>query len=180
MKERSIIFNGEMVRAILEGRKTQTHEVIKPQPGKDCKWQDSLMKKSGAWIDISTMNAGYYCPFGQPGDKLWVREGFAFEGYGSRTDSDKGPGWHQYMHIKYRADQSELKMDCTEADVNKYYMTIPFEDEPDNWKPSTHMPRWASRITLEITDVRVERVQDVSYEDAKKEGIEKLPFPGQR
>ena len=141
MKERPIIFSGPMVRAILEGRKTQTRRVVKPQH--DCRY-DGLApareylgrKHLGSW-------GAYFgwafvpCPYGQPGDQLWVREAWGY-------DCDR--------NLVFRAD-GEL------AEVNR-------------WRPSIHMPSWASRITLEVTDVRVERVQDISDLDALAEGIQ--------
>ena len=147
MKERPIIFNTEMVKAILEGRKTQTRRVIKPQPGYDLGYQDC---GNGFAIQVG---ADYpdnkederYCPYGQAGDKLWVREAFV---QCISTKIHPGP------NFVYRADTSK------EAQ----------EDYGYKWKPSIHMPRLASRITLEITDIRVERVQDITLQDKWNEG----------
>lgn len=121
-KERPILFSGEMVRAILDGRKTQTRRVMKHQNGAHLAFQK--------------------CPHGNPGDCLWVRESFRLS-----VPAHEG----QTGYPIYRAN---------------------FKDDPilGIWKPSIHMPRWASRITLEITGVRVERVRDISEEDAKAEG----------
>ena len=101
MKERPIIFSGSMVRAILDGRKTQTRRAVK-------------VEKGFAITNPEPPPHFYPCPYGQPGDRLWVRE---------------------------------------------------------TWKPSIHMPRWDSRLTLEIVSVRVERLQDISKEDAESEGV---------
>lgn len=142
MKERPILMNGEMVRAILEGRKTQTRRIVKPS----------------AWIEYGDVNdygkpvSGGHdvdfskCPFGTVGDRLWVREAFAVS---EHWDSDEG---RTVQNIGYKATAKN----------------------PDfkGWKPSIHMPRWASRITLEITEIRVERLNYISEKDALAEGIE--------
>lgn len=128
MKERPIIFSGEMVRAILAGEKTQTRRMIKPQP--DPMWLPRTAKPSVS-------------PYGQRGDRLWVREAWA-------QIEDK--------RIFYRSDYG-----------NQAAATF-VNCEQVNWRPSIHMPRWASRITLEIVNVRVERLQDISARDAKAEG----------
>jgi uncharacterized protein YhfF len=135
MKERPILFSGEMVRAILDGRKTQTRRVIKPQP-------ESVRKSVFFESGIET-NHGYEIksPYGQPGDPLWVREAFIYDTNG----------------IYYRADND---FHCAK--------------ELGGWRPSIHMPRKASRITLEITDIRVEQVQDISEEDAQQEGARRM------
>lgn len=119
MKERPIIFNGEMVRTIIDGRKTQTRRTI--NGGDYTPWQP--------------------CPFGQPGDHLWVRETWAE---------------HDEVEVVYRNPPNWSPLDVPPV---------------DKWRPSIHMPHWASRITLEITSVRLERVQDISEEDAKAEGV---------
>lgn len=130
MKERPILFSGPMVRAILDGRKTQTRRV--------CIGQRELSR--AADFQISR------CPHGQPGDKLWVRETWRCRG-GREYEYQR----HQ-PSVMYRADAAPESYVC------------------DDWRPSIHMPRWASRITLEIESVRVERVQEISEEDAKSEG----------
>lgn len=140
MRERPIIFSGEMVRAILEGRKTQTRRVVKPQPpldewGVSKPWQTDAFEVNGR---------DYRCPYGLPGDRLWVRETFSPDYFDAQS-----------RHA-YRADWT---LESGE-----------FVPEP-KWTPSIHMPRWASRITLEVTDVRVERVQDISNSDIYAEGI---------
>lgn len=135
MKERGMIFNGEMVRAILDGRKTQTRRVMKPQPD-----EDGLAKViNGPWVDTSERI--YRCPFGVPGDRIWVRETFS-----PVPDHEEPAGCSAILYA---------------ADGNGPY---------GKWVPSIHMPRWASRITLEITGVRVERLNDISECDAKAEG----------
>lgn len=136
MKERPILFSTPMVRATLEGRKTQTRRIMKPQPQKN----------------INFPVVGQYlqkpCPYGVPDDHLWVRETWspAFK----RTKSNSG--------VIYRADYGFRK------DLSEYYIN-------HKWRPSIFMPRWASRITLENTEVRVQRLQDITEEDAKSEGV---------
>lgn len=137
MKERPILFSTEMVRAILEGRKTQTRRVIKPQPNDI---RESPFVKSG----IETIHGYEIKPKYEPGDRLWVRETW----HQHSSDDDFCTG-----EIHYRA---------TEICVGT------------KWIPSIFMPRWASRITLEVTNVRVERVQDISEDDAIAEGIDYL------
>lgn len=143
MKERPIIFSAPMVRAILDGRKTQTRRTVKPQlVGGDTiiqgwsttGFQVGRMRDSeNAWRDLR-------CPYGSVGDQLWVRETFALH------DHRDPP------IVYYRAD-----------DPTKY-------ESDGAWKPSIHMPRWASRITLEITKISVERLQEISEGDAVAEG----------
>lgn len=154
MTERGMIFNGEMVRAILDGRKTQTRRIMKVQPESN-QLGLLLITDSTKHSDIgkyhwAESNATgnhvrsnlFLCPFGAAGDRIWVRETWA----------------------RYNIDQDSHDM--------AYRATIP-EDWPESgrWRPSIHMPRWASRITLEITDVRVERLNAISEEDARAEGI---------
>jgi len=137
MKEKPILFSGPMVEAILDGRKTQTRRVIKPQPDED---GISLTLLTKEWMD--TDGKEYKCPYGEGRRNLWVREAFV----------------ETLAGIDYRANGN----DHYEAGRK-----IP-------WRPSIHMPRWASRINLEITDIRVERVQDISKEDCIAEGMEGL------
>ena len=133
MKERPIIFSGEMVRAILDGRKTQTRRVIKPQPDHIHTFQKGILLPQIGDKEIR-------CPYGQPGDRLWVRE----------TWAKNNPVLD--AKVCYRAD-------LMSPDLGK------------PWKPSIYMPRWASRITLEIVNVRVERVQEITEADVIAEGI---------
>jgi len=153
MKEKPIIFSGPMVRAILDGRKTMTRRVVKLQPVPEPARFEIWSRADGLWYPCS--NSGrtgignwggprWRCPFGIPGDHLWVRETWA--------DTSK---------------------ECPRCPVS-YRATWPPEDEEGRcfkWKSSRFMPRWASRITLEVTGVRVERLQDITEEDAKEEGV---------
>lgn len=157
MKERPILFSGPMVRAILDGRKTQTRRIMKPQPTYDGFWWSHKGYSCGGekqFRDGLPLFVG--CPYGVVGDRLWVRETFApmqeNRPIANPAIYDNKPAW-------YRADN----------------------DRPmwagKTWKPSIHMPRWASRITLEITGVRVERLNEISESDAIAEGIESKPQP---
>ncbi|HBM2814562.1 TPA: morphogenetic protein [Enterobacter hormaechei] len=148
MKERGMIFNGEMVRALLDGRKTQTRRPVKfPLIDKNMGCELAGNELAGE------LAAGDYwnSPFGKPGDRIWVRETWAEAGAGAPD-------------LKlYRADYPEH--------VPAHYENVPPADEI-RWTPSIHMPRWASRLTLEITCVRVERLNSISQEDAQAEGME--------
>jgi hypothetical protein len=195
MRERPILFSAPMVRAILEGRKTQTRRVVKPQPEYDGDYfggfTDSVNKRgaiSGGYVlktkkattSIASFNLGAYSdmsPYGKPGDRLWVREAFAeeIEFHGSEMpysdgrpklihapvdELDEEPTWRQ---CHYRATDESPDLQCLHKKCEGGPCMSP-------WKPSIHMPRWASRITLEITDVRVERLQDISCNDLLAEG----------
>lgn len=162
MKELPILFSAPMVRAILSGQKTQTRRLVKPQPTEfglkwvtDCEGDFATWQDSGLLIDEYSDDGGpcqRACPYGKPGDRLWVRETWA------KNEGSAGG-------CCYRADHGGA---CAyEAhDLGKGLVT----HKVSKWKPSIHMPRWASRITLEITGVRVERLQDISEADAIAEG----------
>ncbi|MFX13751.1 hypothetical protein EE387_14960 [Salmonella enterica] len=157
MKERGMIFNGEMVRAILDGRKTQTRRPIK---WKQTRFTEMAERDDGSlWPWAEDCERGgdiwFTCPFGEVGDLIWVRETF---GWQIRRDPLGGTGEFRV----YRA---------TTPDAVRY-QTASGEVAPIKWIPSIHMPRWASRITLEITDVRVERLNAISEEDAQAEGVQ--------
>jgi hypothetical protein len=171
-KERPIIFKDDMVRAILEGRKTKTRRIMKPQPVIDSdgwfRWDGHKPNsKLGAYasnhIDLQAISifVGVSCPYGRPGDRLWVRE--TFMGPLIEEGGDYPNGYWSPEFCEYRADGGAAP-EWLDVDGERH----------QGWKPSIHMPRWASRITLEITDVRVERLQDISEADAKAEGVEPL------
>ncbi len=147
MIERPILFNGEMVRAILDGKKTQTRRPIKPACDYVQDWDKNDPSYGPYYQDEYGMGQKTVdaCPFGQVSDRLWVRETFF--------------GDEEWGGCFYRAD---MPIRC--GDGNTIYAS------EFKWKPSIHMPRWASRITLEITGIRVERVQDISQRDARAEG----------
>jgi hypothetical protein len=139
--ERGIIFNTEMVRAILEDYKTNTRRVIIPQPPL-ADWGIKKWNVSAFSVGVSgsKSNKEYKCPYGKIGDLLYVRETWAYAG-------DDKTFW-------YKASDEDLVKDIVAR-----------------WKPSIHMPKSAARIWLEITDIRVERLQDITEEDAKEEGV---------
>ena len=158
MKERPIIFNSDMVRAILDGRKTQTRRIVKPQPTVEIKYREYLAVVDGKKIK---------CPYGAPGDRLWVREAFCVvddrEFSGDVDEAPEGAVW-----VDYRATPRYAPPDVA---YPAGWENDPIDAEHLTWRPSIHMPRWASRITLEITNVRVERLQEISEEDCLAEGM---------
>lgn len=159
MKERGMIFNGEMVRAILDGRKTQTRRIMKNQPAGDYPDTPALIRSVDGgfqWYGHYGESSIFNCPFGAVGDRIWVRE----------TWSEAGAGAPDLK--LYRANYPEH--------VPTHYENVPPADEI-RWTPSIHMPRWASRLTLEITGVRVERLASVNDDDAGKEGYPANPAP---
>jgi hypothetical protein len=161
MKERPIIFSTPMVQAILDGRKTMTRRVLKIQPPDNKDWKlirltDSSSKDDAKNIGklqwglfdnphhVSERDMRYFkCPYDEPGDVLWVRESFK-----PITPS----GFTRGVSIIYKADMHGNKV------------------SDHKWKPSIHMPRWSARIFLEITDVRVERLNDITRGDCMSEG----------
>jgi hypothetical protein len=152
MKERPILFNAPMVRALLAGAKTQTRRVAK---GLALEWLSE-----GFTPEFVADYQNRLCPYGQPGDRLWVRETWA-----QPTSLDPGPTF-------YRADYP--------SGVPRGFQNVPPASEI-TWKPSIHMPRALSRITLEIVSVRVERLQDISEVDAIAEGcVSSINLPGGR
>jgi hypothetical protein len=160
MSERPILFQGEMVRAILDGRKTQTRRAIKPVPtfngggaifdGGD--GQEDFVEPY--WVFPET------CKYGQPGDLLWVRET-----WGAVWPADEPVPLRQ-CEIEYRAD---LPPGCTDR-PGEWPADQGNGPEVPKWRSSIHMPRWASRITLEVKGVRVERLHDITEDDARAEG----------
>ena len=163
MEERGILFNGEMVRAIIDGRKTQTRRVVKPQPPlrwSKVRWID-LLRCAWAYMWPNADKHVVKCPYGQPGDRLWVRETCRAEELESGLDG-----------VRYRADMAFVEIENSQL-ASERWCSLAREVGADvlKWRPSIHMPRWASRITLEVVSVRVERVQEITPEDAEAEGI---------
>ncbi len=146
MRERPILFSGPMVRAILDGRKTQTRRVVKGVSNANCIPVRGATVRRGTITHV--LDAARYCPYGKPGDRLWVRETWAYAPAAvyAKVDRD-GP----FVYA---------------ADGDGYGRTL-----SGQWTPSIHMPRWASRLTLEVTSVRVERLQGISYDDMRAEGM---------
>lgn len=155
---RPILFSGEMVRAILDGRKTQTRRVVVPQPSHV--EGNTLYLDGDGFYGRAARDRIIHCPYGAPGDRLWVRETWT-EFYASSRGATHETG------VRYKADGGERILSVPTA---RYGASLT-DDDRLAWRPSIHMPRWASRITLEITDVRVQRVQEISEEDAIAEGM---------
>ena len=152
MKERPILFSAPMVRAILDGSKTQTRRIWKMPSWAEWDLQEGGEKsgnlipkdpESGAWYSVDEVA----CPYGKIGDQLWVKETFYMSEAGDPI---------------YRACRDSGLASLVDSVRQRY---------GERWKPSIHMPRWASRIQLEITGIRVERLQDISEEDAMAEGV---------
>lgn len=171
MSERGMIFNAEMVNAILSGRKTQTRRPIK---WKQTRFTEIAERDDGSlWPWAEDCERGgdiwFACPYGEIGDRIWVRETWQvihdhidesshveYRTYAPSIPKEKDLYWHT-VYAEHFGDESR-------------------EDRGFPWRPAIHMPRWASRILLEITDVRVERLRGLSEEDAKSEGI--IPSAG--
>lgn len=159
-KEKPILFSAPMVRAILAGRKTVTRRIVKPQPSEI----DGVLQAGNAALlaaifgrtptsdDVEAMKPR--CPYGAPGDRLWVKETFA----------------RGRAYVIYRADCVDDRPSANTDDWN--------EVDPDRWRAAIHLPRVYSRITLEVVSVRAERVQDITEADCAAEGIE-THFQGQ-
>ncbi|EKB9498599.1 hypothetical protein OOX37_004313 [Salmonella enterica] len=171
MKERGMIFNAEMVNAILSGRKTQTRRPIK---WKQTRFTEIAERDDGSlWPWAEDCERGgdiwFACPYGEIGDHIWVRE--TWQVIHDHIDESS--------HVEYRTYAPSIP-----KEKDRYWHTVYAEHFGDEsredrgfpWRPAIHMPRWASRILLEITDVRVERLRDLSEEDAKSEGI--IPSAG--
>lgn len=169
IRERPVLFSGEMVRAILDNRKSQTRRPIKPVPvwnpaREEWRWSGSdggtaVWSGPGAPAACA-LHHGLLprCPYGVPGDRLWVRENWDFLPSGDST-----------AMIVYWADAAAREF-VVPAGFN------PMIYGGERVRPSIHMPRWASRILLEVTEVRVQRIQDITEEDAIAEGVIAAPF----
>lgn len=181
MSDKPILFNAEMVRAILEGRKTQTRRVVKPSPGLQTTWltmenihgfiQAGEMVKGGwqMWHPLGGPRSPYGWvrgPYGQPGDRLWVRETWASADCMYQTHENEEPSV-----VAYRANQEALQFTPRGPVRPPDYDMEQWNWDALKWRPSIYMPRWASRITLPLVSVRVERLQDISCADAMAEGI---------
>jgi len=155
VKERPIIFIGDSPKWILEDRKTQTRRIINPQP--EYRHRDIVYEKirntlveysmiKGCWNEVKH----HKCPYGKVGDRLWVRETFCSGiGVGGCIDNDI----NKPINVIYKADSE-------------------WENQIVKWSPSIHMPRGDSRINLEITNIGVQRIQDISDYDIRMEGID--------
>ncbi|HBV2091174.1 TPA: hypothetical protein MDR36_003889 [Klebsiella quasipneumoniae] len=173
MTERGMIFNAEMVRAILDDRKTQTRRPIK---WKQTRFTEIGEREDGSkwpWSEDAEHACDFWhpCPFGAVGDRIWVREAYRFPA--SLDDvSPTGVG-EMAVATGYRKPWAPTFYEFTGtfSDGWKGFETPPKVSDAGKLRPSIHMPRWASRILLEITDVRVERLNAISEEDARAEGI---------
>lgn len=182
--ERGMIFNGEMGRAILDGRKTQTRRIVKPQP--EISSKDNL---SGIWLDKplnglllpKIQDIAIHCPFGMSGDRIWVRETWATLGNEDGCYVD----WEENLCKGDERSAARIyRASCEQRPGDYGLWSIPDDDywKPHTkdhkfegaWRPSILMPRWASRILLEITNVRVEQLNVISERDAQAEGVAKL------
>lgn len=178
MKERPILFSASMVRALLDGSKKQTRRVVKPQfaadaipvemPATDPAGGWVVPGHSGVWWCDAAANPDDVrrCPYGQPGDRLWVREAHYLTDDGDTE------------YAVYAADDLATYQHLRSIDALPSDFPADVKAQHRRLRPSTHMPRWASRITLEITSVRVERLQDISEADALAEGIVRQPDGG--
>lgn len=194
MRERPILFSGPMVRAILDGRKTQTRRLVTPQPAPNAPNDGGTVwvrQAEGLHVPYGTVGhltvrekTGLRCPYGVPGDRLWVRETWycdhCFERdyettrrtYVGRTLTDAE------CEAEWRGNEATGSLLFYRADGEAGQQFEQLEHPTGRiWKPSIHMPRWASRLTLDVTSVRVERLHDISEEDARAEGVERYPEP---
>lgn len=156
-KERPILFSGPMVRGIIAGNKTQTRRIVK---GTALSW----LTESEFTSEFTAAPENGLCPYGYPGDRLWVRE----------TWAEMVPGHHQ-TRVAYRADMVVQNQSRHVRRFGSVQWPLDGSEEgqhpPARWRPSIHMPRWASRLTLEITAVRAERLQEISEDDILAEGV---------
>jgi len=180
MRELPILFSGPMVRAILEGRKTVTRRVFAPE---HMTWPRKGFYETHALRGGELMTTGFgpfhperwlsYCPYGQPGDRLWVRETWAVQRHEPCLPHERDYQDLISPVVRYRADGSTRRIQGDRSTgVGVYHGAV------EKTRVSIHMPRWASRITLEVTGVRVERLQDISTEQAVAEGMHTFPHKG--
>jgi hypothetical protein len=183
MKERGILFSAPMVRAILDGSKTQTRRAVAP------KAKELVFDLAGAWTDGpansqylhvpsrhkedppgDTTSTRIYCPYGQPGDRLWVRETWQYYDWTEdgepciRYAANNATAWPEPPNGEAIVDEWEILSRPENYSIDNHA-------RDRRWRPSIFMPRWASRILLEIAAVRVERLQDIREADALAEGV---------
>lgn len=174
IKERPILFSGAMVTAIMRGSKTQTRRVVKPQPPKNIDaslfdWSgygffyDGLDEDGDCHDVFPDGDVGLQCPYGTNGDRLWVREAFAVVPSFDLLDDGAGTLIPCGDELAYRADGVRM-----------------IDHEEVKWKPSIHMWREASRLSLEIVGIRVERLNDITEEDARAEGVASVDVSSER
>jgi hypothetical protein len=187
--ERPILFSGEMVRAILDGRKTQTRRLVssKDIARAKCASDCTGPEPDKAWPDPGLGAGGYLkvpCAEGAAqrvryrvsiGDRLWVRETFAIES-NMETGPEHTPPFADGRPVKWAEDEEWGRYWCQPhyRATEKTHELVDMdgdEDDMGKWRPSIFMPRWASRISLDVTGVRVERLHAITEEDAKAEGV---------
>lgn len=197
MKERPILFSAPMVNAILEGRKTQTRRVLKVQPPVkknkvvplyQVEPEPKVTEVSFHEIlknDIPHCSSFFKCksPYGKIGDRLWVRETWSTVNlYGEIALAYKADGEVTRVVENESFQDEDGLINYDDPRLEKYSFAAWADDllasKEGGWKPSIHMPRWASRILLEITNIRVERLNQISRVDAVKEGLHQLPVTG--
>lgn len=175
MKKRPILFSGEMVRAILAGRKSQTRRLVRQQKldwacvhpdGARTGWIAAAPAPvSAAWVRRAYPGAeGFPCPYGVPGDRLWVRETWL------ELDKDHWAEPSQPRDLLLERGAPRRNAGAYRADTDAEGDRIRGE-YGYLWRPSIHMPRWASRVTLEVTEVRVQRLQEIGPRDIEAEGV---------
>lgn len=196
-RERPILFSAPMIRALLAETKTQTRRIVKPQPAHLCRFEMNGAGthalhlgpplKPGTTFSIVPVKATsadhrLACPYGAPGDRLWVRETWYCDDYtagdfeaarvgyvsGTPTDDEFVQQWREAMDYRATHDCKTYEAGCPCRD----------DDGGSSWRPSIFMPRWASRITLELVDVRVQRLLDITEDDARAEGVEPVRLVG--
>lgn len=187
-RERPILFSAPMVRAILDGTKTQTRRVVSPRNRNvefiGGRGQESDLTCWG-WSFDGPDQHGYAvlerglderhnggllsipCPYGEPGDRLWVRETWRTEMIADGTEG-----------VRFAADDAFVPIAATASDAEAWAVAHDGGRHGAQWRPSIFMRRWASRIVLAVTDVRVQRLHDISEDDARAEGVQ--PIPGYR
>lgn len=174
MKERPVIFSAASINAIRRGDKTQTRRIISPQPPPGYLFREWVNDTGlSARFENQTEPLGMWtkrCPYGDVGDRLWIREVW---GLGCRPDPFDGC----VDGIEYKADVVLLEDDREDLPMRRIPTGAEYDRyEGKGWQSSRYMPRWASRLTLEILSVRAERIQSITEEDAKAEGVVPRPY----
>lgn len=177
IKERPILFSGPMIQAIQDNRKTMTRRIVKPQPvgmdGLHCGTPSSFDAYDLTDDDDRPTGFGFRtetgiwpCPYGKPGERLWVRETFLELDHDHWHYPGKPRDWIEPYSGKGRRNACAYRADC-DAEAERCRIELGYR----KWKPAIHMPRWTSRYDLELVSVRVERLQWITYDDIAAEGI---------
>ncbi len=172
MKERPILFSAPMVRAILAGTKTQTRRILKLKWGFDVEERDDGTLWPWAEHPDCDDDVWMPCQQGEIGDRLWVREAFRFPA--SLDHLSPSVCGDKALDAGYRTPWAPTQFEADGSRTGEWrgFDTLPEKTRPGKLRPGIHMPRWASRISLEITALRAQRLQDISDADARAEGIE--------